>query len=51
MDRVLAAVGVPLVVYGPGTADKDNEVLVAVAVRLGATRLIDNVVVVVPTGS
>jgi acetyl-CoA decarbonylase/synthase complex subunit delta len=28
---VLAAVGVPLIVYGPGTADKDNEVLVAVA--------------------
>ena len=31
VDRVLAAVGVPLVVYGPGTAVKDNEVLVAVA--------------------
>jgi len=31
VDRVLAAVGVPLVVYGPGTAGKDNEVLVAVA--------------------
>ena len=31
VDRVLAAVGVPLIVYGPGTADKDNEVLVAVA--------------------
>ena len=28
---MLAAVGVPLVVYGPGVADKDNEVLVAVA--------------------
>jgi acetyl-CoA decarbonylase/synthase complex subunit delta len=31
VDRVLAAVGVPLMIYGPGTADKDNEVLVAVA--------------------
>ncbi len=31
VDRVLAAVGVPLLVYGPGTADKDNDVLVAVA--------------------
>jgi acetyl-CoA decarbonylase/synthase, CODH/ACS complex subunit delta len=31
VDRVLAAVGVPLLVYGPGVADKDNEVLVAVA--------------------
>jgi len=28
---VLDAVGVPLVVYGPGIPDKDNEVLVAVA--------------------
>jgi len=26
-----AAVPVPLIVYGPGSADKDNEVLVAVA--------------------
>jgi len=31
VDRVLAAVGVPLIVYGPGTAGKDNEALVAVA--------------------
>jgi len=31
VDRVLAAVGVPLLVYGPGVAEKDNEVLVAVA--------------------
>ena len=31
VERVLAAVGVPLLVYGPGVADKDNEVLVAVA--------------------
>ena len=31
VKSVLAAVGVPLLVYGPGTADKDNEVLVAVA--------------------
>lgn len=31
VDRVLAAVSVPLLVYGPGVAEKDNEVLVAVA--------------------
>ncbi len=31
VDRVLAAVGVPVIVYGPGIAEKDNEVLVAVA--------------------
>jgi acetyl-CoA decarbonylase/synthase, CODH/ACS complex subunit delta len=31
VGSVLAAVGVPLIVYGPGTADKDNDVLVAVA--------------------
>ncbi len=31
VKAVLAAVGVPLIVYGPGVADKDNEVLVAVA--------------------
>jgi len=31
VQAVLAAVGVPLIVYGPGVADKDNEVLVAVA--------------------
>jgi acetyl-CoA decarbonylase/synthase complex subunit delta len=31
VKKVLAAVSVPLLVYGPGTADKDNEVLVAVA--------------------
>ena len=31
VKSVLAAVGVPLLVYGPGVADKDNEVLVAVA--------------------
>ena len=30
-ERVLAHVGVPLLVYGPGVADKDNDVLVAVA--------------------
>jgi len=29
--KVLGAVGVPLIVYGPGVAEKDNEVLVAVA--------------------
>jgi acetyl-CoA decarbonylase/synthase complex subunit delta len=31
VERVLAHVGVPLLVYGPGVADKDNDVLVAVA--------------------
>jgi len=31
VKAVLAAVGVPLIVYGPGVAEKDNEVLVAVA--------------------
>jgi acetyl-CoA decarbonylase/synthase complex subunit delta len=31
VKRVLAAVDVPLIVYGPGSAQKDNEVLVAVA--------------------
>ena len=31
VKAVLAATDVPLLVYGPGTADKDNEVLVAVA--------------------
>lgn len=31
VKKVLAAVGVPLIVYGPGVAEKDNEVLVAVA--------------------
>jgi acetyl-CoA decarbonylase/synthase complex subunit delta len=40
VDRVLAAVGVPLIVYGPGTADKDNEVLVAVAERTKGEQLV-----------
>jgi acetyl-CoA decarbonylase/synthase complex subunit delta len=31
VKAVLAATGLPLIVYGPGQADKDNEVLVAVA--------------------
>lgn len=31
VSKILAAVGVPLIVYGPGVAEKDNEVLVAVA--------------------
>jgi len=31
VKKVLAAVGVPLIVYGPGVADRDNDVLVAVA--------------------
>ena len=36
---MLAAVDVPLIVYGPGTADKDNEVLVAVAERTKGEQL------------
>ena len=36
---VLGAVGVPLIVYGPGVADKDNEVLVAVADATKGERL------------
>ena len=39
VERVLAAVGVPLIVYGPGTADKDNEVLVAVAEKTKGEQL------------
>ncbi len=31
VKTVLAATGLPLIVYGPGQAEKDNEVLVAVA--------------------
>ena len=40
VKRVLDAVGVPLLVYGPGTADKDNEVLVAVAEAAKGERLV-----------
>ena len=36
---VLAAVDVPLIVYGPGVAEKDNEVLVAVADATPGQRL------------
>jgi acetyl-CoA decarbonylase/synthase complex subunit delta len=36
---VLGAVGVPLIVEGPGQADKDNEVLVAVAEAAKGERL------------
>jgi acetyl-CoA decarbonylase/synthase complex subunit delta len=39
VKQVLAAVDVPLLVYGPGTADKDNEVLVAVAEATKGERL------------
>ncbi|HMK93595.1 MAG TPA: acetyl-CoA decarbonylase/synthase complex subunit delta [Thermoleophilia bacterium] len=39
VEAVLGAVGVPLVVYGPGVADKDNEVLVAVAEATKGERL------------
>jgi acetyl-CoA decarbonylase/synthase complex subunit delta len=40
VKTVLAAVGVPLIVYGPGVADKDNEVLVAVAEATKGERLV-----------
>ena len=39
VKSVLGAVGVPLIVYGPGVADKDNEVLVAVAEATKGERL------------
>ena len=39
VERVLAAVPVPLLVYGPGSADKDNEVLVAVAEKTKGEQL------------
>ena len=40
VERVLAAVGVPLVIVkGPGAADKQNEVLVAVAEATGGSSL------------
>ena len=39
VERVLAAVPVPLIVYGPGSADKDNEVLVAVAEKTKGEQL------------
>ena len=39
VKSVLAAVGVPLIVYGPGVVDKDNEVLIAVADATKGERL------------
>ena len=39
VKQVLAAVDVPLIVYGPGIAEKDNEVLVAVADATSGERL------------
>jgi acetyl-CoA decarbonylase/synthase, CODH/ACS complex subunit delta len=39
VKRVLAAVDLPLLVYGPGQAEKDNEVLVAVAEAAAGERL------------
>jgi acetyl-CoA decarbonylase/synthase, CODH/ACS complex subunit delta len=36
---VLAAVAVPLVIYGPGVAEKDNEALIAVAERTKGEQL------------
>jgi acetyl-CoA decarbonylase/synthase complex subunit delta len=39
VKSVLGAVSVPLVVYGPGVAEKDNEVLVAVAEATKGERL------------
>jgi acetyl-CoA decarbonylase/synthase complex subunit delta len=40
VKAVLAAVGVPLIVYGPGVVDKDNDVLVAVADATKGERLV-----------
>jgi acetyl-CoA decarbonylase/synthase complex subunit delta len=39
VKKVLGAVGLPLLVYGPGMADKDNDVLVAVAEAAVGERL------------
>ncbi len=39
VKKVMAAVDVPLIVYGPGIARKDNEVLVAVADATAGQRL------------
>ncbi|MHB1416050.1 MAG: pterin-binding domain-containing protein, partial [Chloroflexota bacterium] len=39
VKKVLEAVGVPLIVYGPGQAEKDNDVLVAVAEAAAGERL------------
>lgn len=39
VKEVLAAVDVPVIVYGPGVAEKDNEVLVAVADATGGEQL------------
>ncbi len=39
VEQVLAAVPVPLLVYGPGSADKDNEVLIAVAEKTKGEQL------------
>ncbi|MBM3136400.1 MAG: acetyl-CoA decarbonylase/synthase complex subunit delta [Chloroflexi bacterium] len=39
VKQVLGAVGLPLLVYGPGLADKDNDVLVAVAEAAVGERL------------
>jgi acetyl-CoA decarbonylase/synthase complex subunit delta len=40
VKKVLAAVGVPLIVYGPGVPDKDNDVLVAVAEAAKGERIV-----------
>jgi acetyl-CoA decarbonylase/synthase complex subunit delta len=40
VKAVLAAVGVPLIVYGPGVVEKDNDVLVAVADATKGERLV-----------
>jgi len=39
VKKVLQATGLPLIVYGPGQAEKDNEVLVAVAEAAKGERL------------
>jgi len=40
VKKVLAATGLPLIVYGPGQAEKDNEVLVAAAEAAKGERIV-----------
>lgn len=40
VNKVLAATGLPLIVYGPGQADVDNELIVAVAEATKGERLL-----------
>ena len=39
MRQVLEATTLPLIIYGPGQADKDNEVLVAAAEEAAGERV------------